>query len=989
MNKTTLTILGCACAAAVFLANARADTVFIEAEAFTPSSAGWKVVTGPSQRQTSGLAALNGSSGPRDAVATTTVTLKEAGYYRVWVRFASYERWRGPFRVAVLQGGRELGGEVFDTAPAAKSKRDHSVWKSFEADLPAGEVTLKLSKHQNQNCSGYARSVDCLLLTTDAKLVPNHLRYGTQTYLRVTIGDGYERPLYIHIFADHYHAPWYQHYSLARDGAKAGIAPGKVNLLKSGEQTPWCNISPMLYQDSGAILNISARYGYTDRAERLRATFEFATAPDPKAVVRTIRADLQPNGLVVLAPPNLTTPENLARLKIDREVAEEIGKLADAHAWPTYGKKPERFPFFVSAQLDRRAMALDAAVTAREEKTLNYFGFMPKHNREIRGVWFMHNSSYCQPDIEKMKARAAAQVEEFKKDGGSVKDIVFCELTDEPGGQKLDFIVKDPAYAAQFRAWLKAMGKTPADLLVSNWDAVRPVTEAESDKFPALYYFTQRFRTRALGDFIATQRKVLEQAYRGSFPVLANFSDGAIYQANFYAQGVDYFELLNSPDQNAIWGEDWANLSSTYQCASYNVDLMRAAARARGQKIGHHLVAYAGRKPWDIKLKATSELARGVKILNNFHYGPSWSGHEGGIWWKSSAWYARPEKWTANAELTREVGAVEDMLLPAMPAPAKVAILYSSATDVWTVDGNLAPGFDRMHTWLALAHAQVPVDIVSEQQAADGMLDGYQVCYLSGPNLTVAAAQKLKQWVQRGGTLWLTAGAAARDEYNRPLPTLDDLLPAERKDAQELQSFKNSGRYLSVLAAKDEVRWDGGTAEVLSVKQTLAPRAGAKVLATFKDGSPALVRGGSVYCVGFLPALAYIKPALVARKKLEEENKDAELLQRSHNPWEFPAHVRELLLTPVRAAGVEPPVLCDVPLVDAVYMTCDQGVLIPLANYTLKPLEKLTLKVKVPRPVKRAESVRRGALKFERSADGRVTIALPLDNNDFVKLCLE
>ena len=47
---------------------------------------------------------------------------------------------------------------------------------------------------------------------------------------------------------------------------------------------------------------------------------------------------------------------------------------------------------------------------------------------------------------------------------------------------------------------------------------------------------------------------------------------------------------------------------------------------------------------------------------------------------------------------------------------------------------NFAYGFDRMHTWLALAHAQVPVDIVPEREIE--RLDGYKVCYLSGPNLT-------------------------------------------------------------------------------------------------------------------------------------------------------------------------------------------------------------------------------------------------------------
>ena len=50
---------------------------------------------------------------------------------------------------------------------------------------------------------------------------------------------------------------------------------------------------------------------------------------------------------------------------------------------------------------------------------------------------------------------------------------------------------------------------------------------------------------------------------------------------------------------------------------------MQAAARQRGQAIGHYLIAHAGRTPWDIKTKATSETARGVRMWMNFCYGPS------------------------------------------------------------------------------------------------------------------------------------------------------------------------------------------------------------------------------------------------------------------------------------------------------------------------------------------------------------------------------
>ena len=258
----------------------------------------------------------------------------------------------------------------------------------------------------------------------------------------------------------------------------------------------------------------------------------------------------------------------------------------------------------------------------------------------------------------------------------------------------------------------------------------------------------------------------------------------------------------------------------------------------------------------------------------NFCYGPVWGSHEGGPAWHSHLWHAQPELWTANAEITREIGAVEDWLITAKPAPAEVAVLYSSSSDIWTTD-NFAYGFDRMHTWLALMHAQMPVVIVPEREIE--RLDSCKACYFSGPNLTRAAAAKLRLWVEAGGTLWLTAGAASRDEFNRPLDTLTSLLPAERGELETLEPYQSSGRFLNSLAPRDTVKWGDQELEVLSVKQPLTPRGAqpAEVLATFQKGQPAVVAGpagqGRILVLGFLPALSYIKSALAARLPLDRQ----------------------------------------------------------------------------------------------------------------------
>ena len=1050
------------------------ETILIEAESMQPSSSGWVATSNDQTGRASQTQTLWGADGAGDAVASKTVRVNEAGRYRVWVRYMQVAAWRGAFQLTVSVDAKQLAAKTFDLAILPDVADWEYTWQSLEADLPTGEVTLALTKHEQKNCVGYVRHIDCVLLTTDQNLVPDHLPFGPQTLVRVTMGEGYDRPVYLHLFADHYRSPWYAHYAIGREGIRAELAPPAEQMLKPGDVTPWCSLTPTVYQDSGAALNLSVRHSYHEKAARFRAKLEFARVArgigfqpvrsasnsrqagslsylDDVEVIKTFDIDATPNGLVIFAPPDLESPRNIAMLKRDREFADEIGKLADAFAWPTHGRKPVRIPFLVTSNMGGYELPVDAAVQAREQKTLDYFGFNGGPERILHGTWYMQNDSYARPDLDTMRSRARDDFEFFVKSGRNLDSIAACMLMDEPTGQPAAFMVKDEAYRDRFREWLKSKSLTPEGLLVASWDDVRPVVETERDQFPALHYFTQLFRTRAIGDFMAEQRKILEEVRGRSVPTLVNFSDGATYHANFFSQGIDYFELLDANDQNAIWGEDWANNSSTYQCAGFNVALMQAAARKRGQTVGHYLIAHAGRTPWDTKTKAVSETARGVRMWQNFSYGPSWGSHEGGPPSRSHLWWGKPELWRANAEISREIGAVEDWLLTAKPARADVAILYSSSSDAWTMWTNLASGFDRMHTWLALAHAQIPTDILSERDVEAGLLT-HKVCYLSGPNLTRAAAMALRAWVESGGTLFLTAGAASRDEFNRPLNTLTPLLPAERAEAAHLEPYQNSGKFLSYLNPQDTVTWGEEKLEVLSMKQSLKPRSlirensdratndpnshesgsEPKILATFQDGQPAVVSGragrGRVIVCGFLPALSYIKPALLARRPLEQKldahhaaakrsgsdnndqpeatsatansalkavavegisSADRELLGRSHNPWVYPAGIRERLLTPIGLTRLAPSLTCDTPLIDAVELRCEQGVLIALSNHTLQPLVRVELRLKTDKPVSHVESVRLGPIPFERLEGGLIRFTLPLEASDFVMVSMK
>jgi len=665
-----------------------------------------------------------------------------------------------------------------------------------------------------------------------------------------------------------------------------------------------------------------------------------------------------------------------------------------------FGRRPERFPFLLSLRvrpgLFRPGIAeAEYGVAAQvgfngsydhNRPVLGQFGFT--HTRGHSGAWYMENGCYLQPEIERTRERVAQNAAEWPD------PPTFVMTMDEPQAKPLAHAASCERCGEVFRTWLRDEMAVPlADLGADSWETVAPVTEAERDGSPALYYWSQRFRSKAFADFLRFQTDTSEELFPGSPPVTVNFSDGAVYSANMYGGGADYFHIFESRALTMAWSEDWSNIASTYQCAGYNVDLLRAASKYHDQPIGMYVITSYGRTPLDVKLKAYSSLGRGARVLHSFSYGPKYAGHEPG-------WYLQKNMYHPMTQLTHEIGGAEDLLLQAERLKSEVAFLYSTTSDIWTTGVDNLPGFDRMHSYLALIHAQVPVDFVSEEDVAGGELAGYKALYVFGPNLHSSAAAPIADWVRSGGTMYLAGGAAVADEYNRPARALDDALGLTRGEVATLHTHTAAGRYMGNLEAAGTAAVAAGEIELLGVRQEVS---GGEMLASDAEG-PVAARvacgDGTVFACGFAPGLSYIHRALAARDAAGSPapDPDSPLVfatmgswsnvkpgEMSYNPWEYPEAEREFLLEPVRHAGVVTPVELDRPLVEAFYLTGEQGAVVTLANYSLQPIEKLSVTVRAGRVPSKLESVRNGPLQFS-AEDGVLTTEVPLLDTDILKL---
>jgi len=157
---------------------------------------------------------------------------------------------------------------------------------------------------------------------------------------------------------------------------------------------------------------------------------------------------------------------------------------------------------------------------------------------------------------------------------------------------------------------------------------------------------------------------------------------------------------------------------------------------------------------------------------------------------------------------------------------------------------------------------------------------------------------------------------------------------------------------------------------------------GAEVLGTFADGSPAIVRNyygaGQAILVGTLPGIAYLKSGI----PVQPMDRDG---FTHFLPTKFSPEIRALIGLPLQLAGVMKPVECSEPLVDASLLESARGIIIPLANFTGKPIQRLRVTLRDVGAPRRIYTTERGELRPQMTADG-IVVEFPIGLTDFLVL---
>ncbi|HOJ30638.1 MAG TPA: beta-galactosidase trimerization domain-containing protein [bacterium] len=984
----------------------------IEAEHFKLSG-GWKVVPGgyfPSQPNIWSLNLIMADETDGRAVATKVVEIPETKKYRLWVRYESCYGFGSVFKISVIQNGKIKAEQVFDRKndqkyfPFNKGYTQQLAWfwhstdfcyQGMDAELEKGSATIVISKDKNEKPAA-KRVIDLVYITDDLSIVPGNdwnwrganeppiiSKFKKPIYVRVTCLEGsasvsVQTSLYL---IGYYKGPRDIYYALKDKLSKD--KPKKGELLKSGESTGWQQI--MVSTVMSPEISISKK-------GEGKVSVEIASEK-PEDVVKKIELN-QPeqNCSVIVAIGKQRYEEGLLgkhKALTVEEILQKQKKILDDYKVSGSPAKKLLIAFglgkqYLKEQFDLAiACGANAAAYSSQPEIFGVNPTLKGFNTTVGALTAQnaHMTKECyQGNFTSLEERYKKIAQDTESTLGR-KIPYRIKLIEESGPPSFETLMTYDGLKQQYIDYLKSEGLNPDDV------------EKDSD---IAFYHQHRFRALIFAKLNAQATKLIEKY----FPEGTRTNSGSFYPSTgsmpTLARGDDPFLLFKERgvtefSSEISWG--WGGTPDYIgpQTQSYEAALARALSKYHNCPMGSYLIADGNRGYREdyVELASYPMYTQDFKWLHYYYFG----------WIMECTFIGCPDVMKGIKKVSYILGKVEDDIINSTLVPAKVAIGWSSSTDIWDLAlkpensrlcGNCVYPQERQNLYLILRHLQYPVDILSEEDLMEGYLKNYDVFILVADHLKPAAAQALKNWVQQGGTLISVAGGGLFDNYNKPLNTLMEVFGiTDAKLQKEVLALRPK---LELVHAKplDSVVFNNINNKVIGFdiygyRQSFQAGSG-RILATYKNGEPACIENqygkGKAIIMGFLPGPTYFKPAMPIKPYGRGGIDELQGFVPASFTDEIPAVFRYFL------SGVKSPAVCNEPLVETILRKSDTGYVLFLINYTGKNLKN----VKVKFSSEQNESVKSvmsvfSTCHFRKISDGTYQIELKnLEKFDCVKI---
>ena len=959
---------------------------YLEAEEFKPSSTdktGWRAKKWGENYYAASFANcflsrqafLGAPSQADEASASMAVTISENGKHHVLVRYEAAYRFSTEFRIRIEQGGKKVFDRLYGSrknlkiwAFSQKLKADHKwswgateniVWEGHDAfvNLKPGTATITLFAGKQPEPAA-KRNLDLIMLTRDVEGVAKRIdkeRYLPLDGLLTQQGDvslrvknlGKEA---VTVTAKNgtEHSPYWVHMRSWKP-LQLQVEPGKT--------TDWQEVGHLLdtMNDGQWALRIKP-------AGKVAVEVGAVDARGKRSLIGKFETTGETLNLAYFGDTRYSR-----KIIQERDVAFDL--LAKLEKLTKHGKLPTQC---ITYAVTFRT-GLDPAYDKAVDRFQKLFGITRTNDTSGRGSRIDGYTDVRRVPTSKLEEHCKTKLAD------RAKKMATISLGDEitlprPRGTEA---------TEGFRAYAKSKKLKPADLApgAKDWESIAydVSDEAKADR-PGLFYWSKRYLHHH-GILKIKERTDILRKHLPNAGIGANYSPHYPAEHRYLGEVHKWVNVFRAEGMTQPWSEDYIFQMpvASMQLNNLNLDLLSAGVRGKPeQKIHYYCMAHwPNNRPDTWRRLFYGALGHGMQIVNLFEFRPVQAAY-------TENYVNNFDNYATVLTGFRELGLFEDIVWNGRPRPAQAGLWFSETGDVWgDSHGSFAAG--KRSLYLAIRHAQIPLDFLVEADALDGTLAKYKVLYLADKHVSRAASSKIAKWVKAGGRLFATAGAGTLDEYDRPnellLPLLGiELQGIEEPDGAQIDMIRQDMAFTKPIA---ETSWDGAKLPVLSVRAKLKAK-GGEVLAKFANGSPAIIHSmpgkGETLSCGFLPGLSYYHgsvPLIPA-----DRSSAADSLSHFH-PTDLHTAVRRLIARPAR--DILRPVTCSEPLVESCIVETKTASVITLANWSKGPVENLAVKLAGKFPNKKITRSSGKPLKVEKQETG-LLLTLDLEVADAVIL---
>lgn len=474
--------------------------------------------------------------------------------------------------------------------------------------------------------------------------------------------------------------------------------------------------------------------------------------------------------------------------------------------------------------------------------------------------------------FEDRYALRAADIRKGSPNLFGLSDLVI--LGDEISGVvRPDRIANNPDLLKYFREWLRQQRLRAADLGYESWENVVPVYDrdklASADlPYARNFYYTRRFIDHYTELYYRSATNAVERNFPHAEAIAVNYQAGPMQfgfigtDNNLDSGQLDIFELGRTRSFKGAMTEDWVKgWDLGIGREMFGAAVLRASARKHQLPLAAYLVGGEA-----VRSEMIGYVSQGIKEIDMYLYGP--------ISNIGPAWSDNPRALEQTADAIRTIGKFDREIADGELEQPKAAMLLSTSYDIMQAGGRyLIP--ERQDLFVALAHSQIPIDLISEQEVLEeGALNRYKVLYVVDAQAPESVQKEIAKWVKGGGWLWASAGALMYDEFGQPTGTLDEVFGvARRKIVQQEGGIKPSAppwtpkvdrfglRPLDTLSLKGGIYATPVSLGVRGIRLEAAP-AKATVIGKYSDGSPGAFEcdfgKGKAILIGALVGNAYV-----------------------------------------------------------------------------------------------------------------------------------